>query len=369
MGDILKFSKRRSDREEEIFDQASLWIAKMSRGLNADETQQLQVWLGEQRHRDVLFKMAAIWDKMDHLQSLAGIFQFPEPEPKAAAETPVPPSKSSQPLPQSKRARFSAVVLSASVAALLMVALVFTGLTPTAPEEIYKKTLVTAAGDTASFDLQDGSHILLNTNSRLQVQFSNEERLLILEQGELSINVAHDFSRPLSVITGNRVVQAVGTIFNVHMRDDQVVDIVVTEGKVRVKEVLIADRGLPVGRLPETAMTLVGGEKVSLGSANESVIKVRQADIAVDLGWRQGNLIFRGETLEQALAEVGRYTDVEFEIKDSDIRHKRIAGLFKIGDLDGLLLALDKNFQVSSERVNEKKIILKAYDPHADIEQ
>lgn len=369
MGDILKFSRRRSNREEEIFDQASLWIAKMSRGLNADETEQLQGWLGEQRNREVLFKMAAIWDKMDHLQSLAGIFQFPEPEPKVEPQTAAPSPKSSQPRPQSKRARFSALVLSASVAALLMVALVFTGLTPTTPEEIYKKTLATAAGDTASFDLQDGSHILLNTNSRLQVQFSNEERLLILEQGELSINVAHDFSRPLSVITGNRVVQAVGTIFNVHMRDDQVVDIVVTEGKVRVKEVLMEDRGLPVGRLPETAMTLVGGEKVSLGSANESVIKVRQAEIAVDLGWRQGNLIFRGETLEQAMAEVGRYTDVEFEIKDSDIRHKRIAGLFKIGDLDGLLLALDKNFQVSSEWVNEKKIVLKAYDPHADIER
>ena len=367
MGDILKFSKRRSDRDEEIFDQASLWIAKISRGLTADETQQLQVWLGERKHREVLFKMAEIWDKMDHLQSLAGIFQFPEPEPNTSQSQPAPSSKRSQLPPQSKRARFSAVALSATAAALVMAAIIFTGLTPTdAPREIYERTLVTAQGDTASFDLKDGSHVLLNTNSRLQVQYSDEERLLTLEQGELSINVARDYSRPLSVITGNRVVQAVGTIFNVHMRDDQVVDIIVTEGKVRVKEVSMADRGQPVGRLPESAMTIVGGEKVSLGGVDESVVKVKQADIAVDLGWRQGNLIFRGETLEQALTEVARYTDVEFEIEDSEIRHKQIAGLFKIGDLDGLLLALDKNFQISSEQVNEKKIILKAFRAPAD---
>lgn len=363
MGDILKFSKRRSDREEEIFDQASIWIAKMSRGLTAEETEQLQVWLGEQRCREVLFKMAEIWDKMDHLQSLAAIFQVPEPEPKTgeSASSPDGAAKPQKASPKAKRASFRAVALSAAAAAVFVFAIIFTGLVETgAPEETYKKTFITAKGDTTSFDLIDGSHVLLNTNGRLHVQFSNEERLLILEQGEISINVARDFSRPLSVVTGNRVVQAVGTIFNVHMRDDQVVDVIVSEGTVRVKEVSMADRGRPVGRLPETAMTLVGGEKVSLGSVNEAVVKIQQSDIAVDLGWRQGNLIFRGETLEQALVEVARYTDVEFEIVGSDIRNKQIAGLFKIGDLEGLLSALDKNFQISSERVNERKIILKA---------
>jgi transmembrane sensor len=87
---------------------------------------------------------------------------------------------------------------------------------------------------------------------------------------------------------------------------------------------------------------------------------MEDADIAVDLGWKQGNLIFRGETLEQALSEVTRYTDIEFEILDSEIRHKQIAGLFKIGDINGLLATLDKNFQIQSERVHSRKIKLKA---------
>ena len=369
MGDILEFSRRRAGREEEIFDQSSAWIAKMSRGLTREETEQLQTWLGEQRCREVLFKMAEIWDKMDNLQSLADVFQIPEPETDTSktvgGESLLSSDSLSKPLnrsPKSKRTRFTAYALSVTAAAVVMVAVIFTAF-PGAEtsENTFNKTFITAKGETSSFDLEDGSHLVLNTDGRVRVQYSDQERLLILEQGELSINVAHDSSRPLSVITGNRVVQAVGTAFNIHMRTNQMVEVIVTEGKVRVKEVSIADRDRPVGRLPETAMTVVGGEKVTLGSVEETVIKMDEADIAVDLGWRQGNLIFRGETLEQALMEITRYTDVEFEIADSDIRNKQIAGLFKIGDIHGLLTTLDKNFQISSERVNDKKIILRAF--------
>lgn len=366
MGDILEFSKRKADREEEIFDQSSSWIAKMSRGLTSEEAEQLQDWLGDPRCREVLFKMAEIWDKMDNLQSLADIFPIPESEADirkiASAESSQSPDRSLKPAKRSsKPTGFVAFTLSLTAAAL-MAAVVFTafiGAEP--PVNTFNQTFITAKGETTSFDLNDGSHVVLNTSGRLRVRFSNRERLLILEQGEMNIDVAHDSSRPLSVITGNKVVQAVGTAFNVHMRDKHLVEVIVTEGTVRVKEVAVVHRDRPIGRLPETATTIVRGEKITLGGAHEAVTKMEEADIAADLGWRQGNLIFRGETLEQALLDVTRYTDVQFEFADSDIRTKTIAGLFKIGDISGLLSALDKNFQIQSERVSDKKIILRQW--------
>jgi transmembrane sensor len=366
MGNILKFSRRRVDREEEIFDQSSAWIAKMSRGLTREETEQLQAWLGDHRCREVLFKMAEIWDKMDNLQSLADIFPVPEPETDtrktARAEASQSPGRSQKlEKSSSKRTTFTAFALSAMATALMAAVILSTFPGVETSENTFNKTFITAKGETTSFDLNDGSHLVLNTDGRLLVRYSNRERLLILEQGELSIDVAHDSSRPLSVIIGNRIVQAVGTAFNVHMRDKHLVEIIVTEGTVRVKEVTIADRDRPIGRLPETATTVTRGEKITLDGVKEAVTEMEEADIAADLGWRQGNLIFRGETLEQALMEVTRYTDVEFEFEGSDIRNKKIAGLFKIGDIPGLLSALDKNFQIGSERVNDKKIILRDF--------
>lgn len=363
MGDILKFARRRSNRNDEILEQSSLWIAKLSRGLTSEETEQLQEWLRDQQCRDVLFKMAKIWDRMDALQGLTDVFPIPEKIIPNAAVNNRDATNRALAAKQSSlynRTCLSTYVLSAAVAAMVMVIVgcVFI-LGTNKPDITFSQTFTTTRGQTSSIYLNDGSNLILNTNGRVHVRFSAEERLLRLEQGELSIQVAHDVSRPLSVVTGQGVVQAVGTAFNVRLHDNQEVEVLVTEGAVRVRESLNARDG-PIGRLPETAMKVSKGEKVTLNRRKEVAVKLGDADLAVALGWRQGNLIFRGETLEQALAEVSRYTDIQFEIADDDLRNKQIAGLFKIGDIRGLLSALDKNFQIRSEWVSDHKIVLSA---------
>lgn len=374
MGDILKFVRRRSNRDEKILEQSSLWIAKLSRGLTSEETAQLQEWLRDQQCRDVLFKMAKIWDQMDALQGLTDVFPIPEKNtPNAAAQ-----ASSSVNAVNSRFAANSALAakksslykgscvstyaLPTAVAAMVMVivaSVFFLGMHK--PDITFSQTYATTKGQTSSIYLNDGSNLILNTNGRVHVRYSNQERLLQLERGELSIHVAHDASRPLSVITSQSVVQAVGTAFNVNLRDNQEVEVIVTDGVVRVKERSPSDEGRPVGRLPETAMTVTKGEKVTLNRRREAAIKMDDTDLAVALGWRQGNLIFRGETLEEALTEVSRYTHVRFEIADDDIRNKQIAGRFKIGDIQGLLSALDKNFQIRSEWASDNKIVLSAF--------
>ncbi len=354
MGDILKFARRRSNRDDEILEQSSLWIAKLSRGLTTAETEQLQEWLLDQQCRDVLFKMAKIWDRMDALQGLTDVFPLPEKITPTAAE------KTGKKSSLYKRTCVSTYVLSAAAAAMVMVVVgcvFFLGANK--PDVTFSQTFATTRGQTSSIYLNDGSNLTLNTNGRVHVRFSTEERLLRLEQGELSIQVAHDASRPLSVITAQGVVQAVGTAFNVKLHDNEEVEVIVTEGTVRVRELLNSENG-PIGRLPETAMTVSKGEKVTLSRRKETAVQMGDADLAVALGWRQGNLIFRGETLEQALAEVSRYTDIQFEIADDDLRTKQIAGLFKIGDIRGLLSALEKNFQIRSEWASDHKIVLSA---------
>lgn len=350
MSNIIDFPNR-----EQIYEQASLWIARMDRELTTQEQQELNHWLAaSEQHRTVLFEMAELWDKMDSLARLADLFQQPQ-------QTTTPS--------QARKPRFYGAI----AASLMLVALILSGslMTPqpvsliawfqgadTVVEGVYE----TAIGEHSNVNLPDGSLLVLNTNSRVIVKYSEDHRLFLLERGELNIEVAHDKNRPLSVMAGNKVVQAVGTAFNVRIRNENEIALLVTDGKV-----LVAKQATPqtieklmTERLPNTALAVKKGEKVVLGAVHETVAKADDSDISAQLSWRQGNLVFRGETLEDALIEINRYTSVQFEVADEHIKQERIAGLFKAGDVDGLLAALEQNFNILSQRIGNNKIRLSA---------
>ena len=73
----------------------------------------------------------------------------------------------------------------------------------------------TDVGESKDILLSDKSKITLNTNSFVQVRYTQHSRVINLLRGEIHIDVAHDKTRPLSVIAGDKVIQAVGTAFNV----------------------------------------------------------------------------------------------------------------------------------------------------------
>ena len=346
MSNIIDFPNH-----EQIHDQASLWIARMDRELSVQEEQELAQWLAaNEQHRAVFFEMAELWDKMDSLARLADLFQAPPQVPL-------------------RKPRFYGAI----AASLILVALVF-GWNLTAPQQtsliawlhsdqaIVDGIYETAIGEHSNVNLPDGSLLVLNTNSRVIVKYSEDYRLFLLERGELNIEVAHDKNRPLSVIAGNKVVQAVGTAFNVRIHNNKEVAVLVTDGKVLVakQEAQQTIEKIVPERLPATSMAVAKGEKVVLGAQLEKIAKADDNEISAQLSWRQGNLVFRGETLEDALIEINRYTSVQFEVTDERIKQERIAGLFKAGDVDGLLAALEQNFNIHNQRIGSNKIRLSA---------
>ncbi|EIK46063.1 cytochrome c oxidase cbb3-type, subunit I [Cellvibrio sp. BR] len=345
MSNIIEFPNR-----EAIYDQASLWIARMDRELTSAEQQELVQWLAaSEQHRSVLFEMAELWDKMDSLARLADLFQAP------AKPT--------------RQPRFYGAI-AASVALLAVV--IGWNLAPQVPgqllallpfqEQVVDGVYETAVGEHSNVNLPDGSQLVLNTNSRITVKYSDDHRLFLLERGEINIEVAHDKDRPLSVMAGNKVVQAVGTAFNVRLQTDNQVALLVTDGKVLVAQKTVQQTidKIVAERLPASALAVSKGEKIMLGAERETIAKVDDNEIVAKLSWRQGNLVFRGETLEEALVEINRYTSVQFEVADESIKQERIAGLFKAGDVDGLLAALEQNFNIHNQRMGNNKIRLSA---------
>lgn len=339
--------------DSQIAEEASLWVARLDRGLSDEETQALRHWLAAHpKHRELLMEMADLWDRMDRLSVLSELFDAP------AAQAPQK---------NNRKPVFWALAASTLAVALAFGLFVPAGLPPAplppaAPLSGTSNTLYeTGIGAHSTVNLPDGTRMQLNTNTQVSVSYSAQQRLLLLKKGELLVEVAHDKQRPLRVQVGDKWVEAVGTAFSVYLKDEQDFDVIVTEGRVKVAPV--SDTAAATADDKSAIKELARGEKLSvranLGSALAGVEKITTTLINDRLLWRDGKLVFRGEALQDALRELGRYTTDTITIADPRIQQIRIAGLYKTGDTEGLLMALQENFNIANRRLANGSIELR----------
>ena len=329
--------------------EAGRWVAQMDRGLTATDEDALKAWMADPGNAEVLLSMTRHWDEMDDLSRLAEI--FPEADCRSFYER-----------PRNWVIAASAVLITA--AALLWLP-AFDVLQKTvfghSDAEIVAQApdvYETAIGEQSTALLPDGTVVILNTNSRLRVAYSASARVLHLERGEIHVDVAHDAVRPLSVMAADRILQAVGTAFGVEITGDRQIELVVTEGRVAVGIQAPTMNAVPPILARGASTTVAAGEEIRLGVADETVVPVSAEEIEVRLSWREGRLVFRGERLEAALAEVERYTTVRFVFVDADLRSRAVTGRFRAGDVDGLLTALRLNFNIAHDRAEDGRVLL-----------
>lgn len=336
--------------KEDIHQQACAWISKIDRGLTADEKNEIHSWAQtSESHRQMLFEIAELWDDLSALNELSGLFPLRDKEPeqrKTFGET----------TRWSIAAGFAFVMVGA--ASWLMNTQ--GGFQP-ATELAQVTQAETAIGEQKPVTLQDGSVIHLNTNSLVKIDYSGTRRMITLERGEAHFDVAHDESRPFVVKTGNNSVTAVGTAFNIQLGKEGKFELLVTEGKVLVQDVL-REANSPtldmIRPLDSEGVFMVSGEKAVFSGLENEPETLSLDQVQRDLAWQQGMVVFQGEALADALTEVSRYTSIDFEISEEHIRQKRVAGYFKAGDIEGLLFALKNNFGIEHQQISSDKIVL-----------
>ena len=352
-------------RDDDRLEAASRWVLKIDAGeLTKEDRTKLDDWLGaDESNAATLLEVASVWDKSASLARLADLF------PLEAQRRIKSSSKDRVHWAQGNRAWAIALALMViGVAAILSLDRPMSAKYPVQADQpvVYQ----TAVGERKSVVLADGSEVELNTNSRLSVAFKPDRRLLHLLQGEIMVRVAHDESRPLLVVAADRVVQAVGTEFRVEITDQHNIEVLVTEGKVVVAMVSrlgTAGKGENEESMPAFASSplqdlqgtfVSAGEQVTLRPEEEVKTPVSSDDIEVKLSWREGRLVFRSEPLEKALAEVERYTTVEFVFLDESLKTLTISGRFRAGDVEALLASLRSNFNITHEFVGENRVLL-----------
>lgn len=176
---------------------------------------------------------------------------------------------------------------------------------------------VTTAQAIKAVDLPDGSRMVLDADTAVDVAFAAHARTVSLKHGRAWFSVVHDSRRPFAVVTDTGVVQDIGTAFEVSVDGDGT-HAAVTEG-----EVTLAAHGAthsPTHLHAGQAMT------VDRDGRPGAVASVPVADIAA---WRSGDLLLRNATPRQAARLVARYRRGPVWVVGQGGNPHRISGFFR----------------------------------------
>src|SRR6266478_8828910 len=213
MSEIVKL-RTRTDIDEE----AAVWVWRMdSAAVAAADRQAFEAWLRhDPRHRRAAAALSAVWSTLDGLAEA-------KREEKIATFT---HTAKAPPLHHPQRRWFAAAAVLAAVAV---------GAVWLQQGGGESQTWATAVGQQRNVTLADGSTVTLNTNTILETDLRRRTREIYLRKGEAHFTVAHDRARPFLVHAGDSVVRAVGTEFDVRVRDANQIEVIVNEGQVEVQ--------------------------------------------------------------------------------------------------------------------------------------
>jgi len=182
----------------------------------------------------------------------------------------------------------------------------------------------TRFGEQRFVRLDDGSGVTLNTASRVEVTLTKGRRVIRLLQGEALFDVAHDAARPFDVYTGNTILRAVGTRFDVDVRPNRTT-VTVVEGVVSLTHGL--REALPLGNTPLLRVSdRVVIERSGPGTPQHGV----RLDEAT--AWTRQQLIFKRRALGEVADEFNRYNRDRIVIDSPELRAQEITGVFKAND-------------------------------------
>jgi|SaaInl5LU_22_DNA_1037371.scaffolds.fasta_scaffold05564_2 transmembrane sensor len=361
MKNIFDFYNHRQIKAE-----SAEWLILLDREERptVDELQQLKNWLGHSPvHRRILKSSAVLWGRLDGLIECVDDISFEEAP--QCSDVPISEQRSSW-----------RVFGKAIAASLIVFVIAFAGFyTGESDIDASNGFYSSAVGDRLAESLADGSTIVLNTDSRVEVVFGEQYRDVYLLRGEVYFEVASNPDIPFRVFAGSGRVNAVGTAFTVYLRGNNV-DVAVTEGRVSLATLagtlaLGANDLQEVFSLEDSAEDLgmlYAGQIATIAfSANSQVpekghidaIQEIDADkMANHLSWKRGVLIFSGESLEQVADQITRYTAVQIEFSDSSLKQMRVGGAFPVGEATMMLEALETTFGLQVTWVNRNHALV-----------
>lgn len=300
--------------------QVTFWSGEMT----SDEREAFERWVeGDPAHARAWKKVQRANAKLQSLSSLGG-----GPALRAAVSSPAPRSRRTV-------LRVIGIVAGTGVSAYAM-----------RQGSIWQSIVAdhrTDHGEQRTLHLPDGTRLILNTATALDVRFSPEVRELFLRTGEVFVATAQDpqaaqnlNARPFIVRTSEGTVHAIGTRFTVRELDGESMA-TVEQGSVAIRPRYSAS----------VATLLHAGQRARFSAAT---VEAPASYVPAEIAWTRGLLIADRMRLEDFLAELGRYRSGLLRC-DPAVRELIVSGVYPVDDTDMALATLSQALPVRIEKL------------------
>jgi transmembrane sensor len=206
----------------------------------------------------------------------------------------------------------------------------------------------TDVGERREFRLADGSSLLLNTGTSVNLRFDGKQRVLELLSGEILVTTAADpLQRPFKVLTRHGEVLALGTRFIVRSQ--------APGGEVAVLEKAVQVRPAGGGAM----VRLEAGQSMAFNASSVGTLRRNDASVGA---WQQGSIIAIDRPLGELLADISRYRSGVLRC-DPRISQLKVSGAFPIDNTDRALAALESGLSLRVTRYSRYWVNVSSGDP------
>lgn len=212
-------------------------------------------------------------------------------------------------------------------------------------------TIHSTEGARTEFVLPDGSKGWLNSGSELTYPAKFTTNREIQLEGEAFFNVVHQNGEKFRVKTLGLTVQVLGTSFDVSAyKNDPEISVILKEGSVQV----LNENEKPI-------YLMKPDERLNF-NIHQKVAEVSHICAAEQILWTDGILQFRGEPMSEVMKKLGRWYNVDIEIRDKQLQKYNFKATFKNEQLEEILrmmaLTTPMNYRIE-ERIKDENGIYK----------
>ncbi len=317
---------------------AAHWLVRHDMGdMPEEERKQFSEWIQDDENAAAFQRAQAQWDVLPDVRD--------DPLVKALRQ-------SALRTPRAGRMRW--LVAGGGLAACIAVAALFlfagfpriallergTGL-----EMAGEADFVTGLGERRNVMLPDGTVVVLNTDTAIDVAFVRDRRLVRLIRGQAFFDVAPDPGRPFTVDLADRRVTAAGTTFDVRLAADHM-HVVLVDGAITIHR-----HGTEESR---PGLVLQPGQK--LREEFGGLASISSVDVERLMLWREGFIEFENSTIEDAVAEMNRYTDRPVRILDRRVGEMRVSGVFRTEQTENFVSTVSEILPVAADNSRPDRI-------------
>lgn len=325
------------DTFEPIREAAASWSVRLARpGCPESDRLAFDAWLAEDPSHEAAF---------DQVQGALHLIARHGDDPRLKALAAAADRDAANTAGNRRAWRLRALAASLALTGLVSAGLFLSGQMGPGSEQVAAlPSHETPVGERTMVTLSDGSAVTLNTNSRIEVDYSEGQRRVVLTRGQAYFDIATEPDRPFVAEAGPYRVVALGTAFDVRLEGPDALEVTLLEGRVGVSPARAFDGGTTDAPAP---VELEPGERFNrqAGGAPE----VTRPDLNTARAWQQGMVVFQAASLRDVASEMNRY-NAEKLVLDDDARFQdiEVTGVFKARDAETLITVLEAKYPLEA---------------------